>query len=190
MRRALGMLVLLVAATGAGCLATDPAARAPECDDEVGPAFRLGCEMPAFTLEDDANQTRNGSSMDANHSRWVAYVSASWCTHCKPTFDALDQALPHDQLLIFNKDARERYSNMTEWHETMEEEVNRSVDRPFIHAPELAIDLEVDGIPHLVLVENGTVLAVRVGLWDDADDIRRWFESAAPESGSSPELTA
>lgn len=188
------MMVLLTLAPLAGCLSSTTA---PEVEVEVSlvetttcngpsyPEWNLSCAFPSFNLTDDAGEVHNLTSANGSE-RWVAYLSAYWCTHCKPTLDALDVALPDGHLLIFNKDDSD--DNMTSWKAHMEDELNRSLDRPFLHAPWIASALQVQGIPHVVLVENATVLAVRIGLWDDPDAIRTWVASAAPESGYSAQL--
>lgn len=155
------------------------------CNGPSYPEWNLSCAFPSFNLTDDTGNVHNLTSANGS-GRWVAYLSAYWCTHCKPTLDALDAALPDGQLLIFNKDDSD--DNMTSWKAHMEDELNRTLERPFIHAPWLASAMQVQGIPHVVLVENATVLAVRIGLWDDPVAIQAWMSAVAPESGYSAQL--
>ena len=90
--------------------------------------------------------------------------------------------------IVFNKYAGAGYENMSEWKQQMYEELDRNISRPFIHAPSLAENVSVSGIPHVILVENGTIIAVRYGLWNNADSIAAWFISEMPSSGGSQEI--
>ena len=65
----------------------------------------------------------------------------------------------------------------------MEGELNRSIDRPFLHAPPLSQNLSVASIPHIVLIENNTILSVRIGLWDSVEGMSAWFNATTHESG-------
>ena len=172
--------LLLVAIMLGGCL--DDAQPAPEPSP-----WHVGEPLPAFDLVDQHNNSWNGSAVNGS-GRWVAYFSASWCTHCKPTIDALDRALQANELLIFNKETREGYDNMTQWQIDMEEELSRDLNRSFIHAPELSEAVNVTVIPHVVLVEDGMIIAARIGLWDDVDQISTWFASEAPDSGMTQSM--
>ena len=62
------------------------------CTEENVPEWHVGCEFPSFDIIDQNGTHWNGSSANET-GRWVAYFSASWCTHCKPTIDALDQSM-------------------------------------------------------------------------------------------------
>ena len=152
------------------------------CTEGNIPDWYVGCTFPSFDLVDQNGTHWNESS--ANESgRWVAYFSASWCTHCKPTIDALDESIMPHHLLIVNKHESNDSSNMTQWHLMIEEELNRSINRPFLHAPSLAENLSVTSIPHVLLIENNTILSARVGLWDSAHEMSMWFNATSPESG-------
>lgn len=188
------LMVLLTFAPLSGCLSSTtapeveieaPALETTSCNGPSYPEWNLSCAFPSFNLTDDTGNVHNLTSSNGS-GRWVAYLSAYWCTHCKPTLDALDAALPDGQLLVFNKDDSD--DNMTSWKAHMEDELNRTLERPFIHAPWLAFAMQVQGIPHVVLVENATVLAVRIGLWDDPVAIHTWMSAVAPESGYSAQL--
>ena len=192
--RSLLLMGLLMLAPLAGCLSSTTAVEgeveAPEveitsCNGPSYPEWNLSCSFPSFNLTDDSGAVHNLTSANGS-GRWVAYLSAYWCTHCKPTLDALDVALPEGHLLIFNKDDSD--DNMTSWKAHMEDELNRTLERPFIHAPWIGSAMQAQGIPHVVLVENATVLAVRIGLWDDPLAIRAWMSAVAPESGYSAQL--
>jgi len=160
-----------------------------ECTENNVPEWHVGCEFPSFDLIDQNGTHWNGSSAN-DTGRWVAYFSASWCTHCKPTIDALDQSMMSDHLLVFNKHAGNDSSNMTEWHLMIEEELNRSVNRPFLHAPLLSSNLSVTSIPHVLLIENNTILSARVGLWDSAQEMRMWFNATTPQSGYTQSMNS
>ena len=160
-----------------------------ECTENNVPEWHVGCEFPSFDLIDQNGTHWNGSSAN-DTGRWVAYFSASWCTHCKPTIDALDQSMMSDHLLVFNKHAGNDSSNMTEWHLMIEEELNRSVNRPFLHAPLLSSNLSVTSIPHVLLIENNTILSARVVLWDSAQEMRMWFNATTPQSGYTQSMNS
>ncbi len=152
------------------------------CTEENIPEWHVGCEFPLFDIVDQNETHWNGSSANET-GRWVAYFSASWCTHCKPTIDALDQSIMGNHLLVFNKHAGNDSSNMTKWQLMIEDELNRSVNRPFLHAPILSESLSVTSIPHILLIENNTILSARVGLWNSAHEMSMWFNATTPQSG-------
>jgi len=180
------LLVLLFSVSSlSGCMGPEMEA----VDDEIAictegniPEWYIGCSLPSFDLIDQNGTHWNESS--ANESgRWVAYFSASWCTHCKPTIDALDESMMPNHLLVLNKHKADDGSNMTEWHAMIEGDLNRSIDRPFLHAPSLSENLSVTSIPHVLLIENNTILSARIGLWDSAHEMSMWFNATIPESG-------
>lgn len=188
MREAVVLTCILILSTGlAGCLEQSNAQPEPiDCED-ADAIEKVGCDFPMFNLAADDESVWNNSLMDSD-GRWVAYFSAVWCTHCKPTIDALDSGIPEDRMIVFNKHPGAGFENMSEWKHDMAEELERNITRPFIHAPSLAENLSVTAIPHVVLVENNTVLAVRYGLWNDATSIATWFDSDDPSSGASQEI--
>jgi len=160
-----------------------------DCSNSADPLDMVGCEFSSFSLKDDLNTTHNNSQFNSDE-RWVAYFSASWCTHCKPTISALDNVIPNGKLLVFNKESREEYTDMSEWKENIAEEINRSIERPFIHAPSLSETLNVSVIPHLILVENNSIISVRIGLFSDEDKMNTWFASENPKSGYSTKIAS
>jgi thiol-disulfide isomerase/thioredoxin len=178
------VVLILLSTVFSGCLFDNEDAK--KCED-LDAVELVGCEFPEFNLISDDLTPFNNSNI-VSQGRWVAYFSAFWCTHCKPTIDALDKAIPEDRMLVFNKYPGEDYDNMSEWKDNMEDELNRSISRPFIHAPMLAENLSVVAIPHVILVEDDTIVAVRYGLWDDTNSIIQWFESPIPSSGASQEM--
>ena len=117
--------------------------------------------FPSFSLVDETNNVQK-SSMYAGEP-FVAYFSATWCTHCKPALGALDDTVPTGQVLIFNKDPSEE--DMQEWKDNMESELERTLYHPFIHGPELAQSLEVTGIPTMFFVDSdGNIKHTMVGI--------------------------
>ena len=88
-------------------------------------------EFPSFDLVDHNDQIHN-SSMYAD-TPFIAYFSAAWCSHCAPTLSAVDETVPVGNVLIFNLESRAEWSNMTEWKEKMEDELERDLFHPFIH---------------------------------------------------------
>ena len=109
-------------------------------------------EFPSFSLADE--QGNNHTKNDYVGSPFVVYFSASWCNHCKPALGALDDTVPEGQLLVFNRDPRDEYSDMNEWKERMESELERNLSHPFIHAPPLSQSLNVTGIPTMFFVNS------------------------------------
>ena len=187
MDKIISYLLVLLCSVGslAGCIEPDMEMVADEiviCSEDNVPEWNVGCIFPSFDFEDQNGTHWNESSANSS-GRWVAYFSASWCTHCKPTIDALDQSIMPNHLLIFNKQAGNDSSNMTEWELMIEDELNRSVDRPFLHAPFLSENLSVTSIPHVLLIENKTIISARIGLWDSAHEISLWFNATSPQSG-------
>jgi thiol-disulfide isomerase/thioredoxin len=116
--------------------------------------------FPTFSLADHETTTHNNSMY--NGSPYVAYFSASWCSHCAPTLDAVVDAVPADHLLIFNLESNEDWSDMNAWKDKMESELERDIDHPFIHAPPLATTLGVDGLPTVFFVNSDGLIEQRV----------------------------
>ncbi len=129
--------------------------------------------FPEFNLKDHQNQSWSSNEMPYPY---VAYFSATWCTHCKPTLGALDVVIPNGSLLVFNKDGRDGNDDMVKWHTDMQDELNRSISHPFMHAPDLASELEVLGIPVVVFVSSDGIEERWEGLHDDVDEIRSVWE--------------
>lgn len=188
----LSLILLFCASSLSGCIApeADPAdEQITFCTEGNMPEWNVGCTFPSFDYIDQNGTHWNESSANGS-GRWVAYFSASWCTHCKPTIEALDDSIMPHHLLVMNKHEGNDSSNMTEWHRVMEEELNRSIDRPFLHAPILSSNLSVASIPHVLLIENNTILSARVGLWDNAHEMSMWFNATSPESGYTQAMNA
>ena len=59
------------------------------------------------------------------------HLLASWCSHCKPVLGSLDDIIPEGQLIVFNVEPREQYSDMNEWKDKMESELEK---RQSIHS--------------------------------------------------------
>ena len=130
--------------------------------------------FPDFELEDGL--TSQSVTKDAMMGEaWVAYFSATWCTHCHPTLDSIDFVIPDDRLLVFNTEVAD--SDMVGWNEDMEDFLERDLERPFIHAPGLATELEVFGRPYLVFVDaGGNIHSNREGLWTNASEMAEMWE--------------
>ena len=130
--------------------------------------------FPEFQLEDGlTSQSVTKDSMMGE--AWVAYFSATWCTHCHPTLDSIDLVIPDDRLLVFNTEAAD--SDMVGWNEDMEEYLERDLERPFIHAPGLSAEVEVLGRPYLVFIDaEGNIQSDRVGLWTDTNEMAETWE--------------
>ena len=151
--RAVASVLLVLVVMLAGCVS----------EETVEEAF------PEFELEDGlTNATVSKSMMDGEP--WVAYISASWCRHCHPTLDAVDQVIPEDRLLVFNKDPREEYSDMVDWNDDMEASFERDLNRPFIHGPNMSEELGVVGIPHIFYID-GNIEFDRKGIWTNHDEM-------------------
>ena len=122
-------------------------------------------QFPSFNLVDEQGNQQNESMYE--NASFVAYFSASWCSHCKPVLGSLDDIVPESQLLVFNVEPREQYSDMNEWKDRMESELERDLVHPFIHAPPLSQSLEVSKIPTVFFVNSdGEILHRTSGLTD------------------------
>ena len=136
MKKSILLTMMMLCSILSGCMSNE--------EEDVDP-------FPSFNLVDEANNTHE-SSMYVGEP-FVAYFSATWCTHCKPALGALDDTVPSGQVLIFNKDPNEE--DMREWKDNMESELERTLYHPFINGPELAQSLEVTGIPTMFFVDSG-----------------------------------
>ena len=130
--------------------------------------------FPEFELEDGLTSqsvTRDAMMGEA----WVADFSATWCRHCHPTLDSIDLVIPDARLLVFNTEIAD--SDMVGWNEDMEDFLERDLERPFIHAPGLARELEVFGRPYLIFVDSGgNIHSDREGLWTDVGEMTEVWE--------------
>lgn len=130
--------------------------------------------VPDFSALDQDGEQHNLSSKLG--SPWILYFSTSWCTHCETTLDAYDQVIPNGSLFAFNKDPREQFSNMSEWKTQSEENLERNLSIDFIHAPLLAEDLNVTGIPRVFFVDSeGVIQNETLGVQDDLELIRNMW---------------
>ena len=171
-------LIFIILGSGfPGCIEM-PCDFGGECDAAVEePAEEdrwVGQPFPDFSLADADG--RNWSNSEHEGEVWVAYFSASWCQHCETTFNAYDLAIPSGKFLAFNKDAREKYSNMSEWRDSTSERLGRNINRPFIHAPDLASELDIVGIPHAFFVdEEGVIVDYTYGVQGDSELLSQRF---------------
>ena len=146
MKKSILLTMIMLCSSLSGCISSE--------EEEVDP-------FPSFSLVDESNNTHE-SSMYVGEP-FVAYFSATWCTHCKPALAALDDTVPSGQVLIFNKDPNEE--DMKEWKNNMESELDRALYHPFIHGPELAQSLEVTGIPTMFFIDSdGNIKNTMVGI--------------------------
>ena len=146
MKKSILLTMIMLCSILSGCISSE--------EEEVDP-------FPSFSLVDESNNTHE-SSMYVGEP-FVAYFSATWCTHCKPALGALDDNVPSGQVLIFNKDPNEE--DMKEWKNNMESELERALYHPFIHGPELAQSLEVTGIPTMFFIDSdGNIKHTMVGI--------------------------
>jgi len=133
-----------------------------------------GFSLPSFVGVDQEDQVWNLTSMQGEV--WIAYFSAPWCSHCESTLDAYDQVISEGKLLIFNKEPREGYTNVSEWHHSSEEKIGRNISRPFINGPELAEMLEIDGIPHAFVVNGtGVIVDFTLGARTDTNELEEMY---------------
>ena len=187
---ALFALMTLLSTSMSGCIRI-PCELTGSCDDHLECGTELlpeenwiGMPLPSFATVDQDNQTWNLTSMEGDV--WVAYFSAPWCAHCEETLDAYDQVIPEGKLLIFNKDSREEYSNMTEWQESTEENMARNLSRPFMNAPELAESLDVVGIPNAFVVnETGVIVDFTLGATTDPGELAEMYNSYTIDNNDS-----
>ena len=146
MKKSILLTMIMLCSILSGCISSEK--------EEVDP-------FPSFSLVDESNNTHE-TSMYVGEP-FVAYFSATWCTHCKPALAALDDTVPSGQVLIFNKDPNEE--DMKEWKNNMESELERALYHPFIHGPELAQSLEVTGIPTMFFIDSdGNIKHTMVGI--------------------------
>ncbi len=140
----------------AGCVDEQPA---PEKEEPVLPVATM---LPSWEGVDHTNRSHTSEAF--TNQSYMAYFSAPWCTHCESTLNAYDLALPEEQLVVFSRETQEQYANMSEWHNTTEQNLNRSINRPFILHPDLAMRVEAKSIPHAVFVNSqGYAFHVEIG---------------------------
>ena len=167
-RNAFTALVLLMFLSG--CTAEE------QLIDEGGietPAATAFPNWSAITHE----STEMNNSMFENES-YVAYFSAPWCGHCESSLDAYDQVLPEGKMVIFSYDPDEDFSDMNAWHEKTENNLNRSIDRPFMLNPPLAQAVGMNSLPFVLFVNpDGFVYHVQVGKFTDQDAISNLWQS-------------
>ena len=130
--------------------------------EEEQPALPVAPTFPLWQGLDHTNVSH--TSGDFVNQSYLAYFSAPWCAHCESTLDAYDLVLPEDRLVVFSREPREEYASMSEWHNTTEQNLNRTFNRPFILHPDLAMEVDARSIPHAVFVNaQGYTFHVEVG---------------------------
>ena len=151
------LAVLVMMLVLAGC--TSPDAEPLPAEEE--PQFSV-TSFPDWNGTTHLKESLNHTALE--NTSYMAYFSTPWCTHCEATINAYEQVIPAGQLVIFSKDANEEYANMTEWHEQLETNLNRTLDRPILLNPTLAEEVGVYGIPHAVYVNSqGYIHQVEIG---------------------------
>ena len=88
----LALVLLMLSNSLAGCLSS--------AESELE-------QFPSFRLVDEQGNNQNESMYE--NASFVAYFSASWCSHCKPVLGSLNDTVPEGQLIVFNIEAREQY---------------------------------------------------------------------------------
>ncbi len=166
------MLIFLLLAPLSGCLGSST-----DTTDNLQPP-PAPVPFPEFNYTADDGLEYNRSKLSGE--TWLAYFSAPWCKHCELTLDAVDQAIPAERLLVFSRDNSTLYENMSEWKEVTEGELEREVNRPFMHAPGLAEEVEVLGIPHLMFIRaDGTISQISTGALTDQTIIMGYWNNAS-----------
>ena len=151
-------LLLCLSLVLAGCVTEETSPKVQE-EQANGP---VAVVFPEWDGVDHTNTSRSVNQFD--NTSYLAYFSAPWCAHCESTLDAYDQVVPEDKLVVFSRESREEYANMSEWHNTTEQNLNRTFNRPFILHPDLAMEVEAKSIPHAVFVNHqGYVYHVEIG---------------------------
>ena len=158
MKKSIFLTLVLISTSLSGCLSSDV--------DELE-------EFPEFSLVDEQGNSQNNSIY--NGEPFVAYFSASWCSHCKPVLQALDDIVPVGQLIVFNKEPREEYSDMNEWKDRMESELERTLSHPFIHAPPLSETLDVVSIPTMFFVNSDGMIEYSLSGVKDKEMIKSYW---------------
>ena len=132
-------------------------------------------QFPSFRLVDEQGNNQNESMYE--NASFVAYFSASWCSHCKPVLGSLNDTIPEGQLIVFNIESREQYSDMNEWKERMESELERELPHPFVHAPPLAQSLEVSKIPTVFFVNSDGMIEYSPSGLTDKEILEEYWDS-------------
>ncbi len=151
-------VLLCISLVFAGCISKETVPELPEEQTESPVAV----VFPAWIGVDHTNTSRSLNHFD--NMSYLAYFSAPWCAHCESTLNAYDLVVPEERLVVFSRESREEYANMSEWHNTTEQNLNRTFNRPFILHPDLAMEVEAKSIPHAVFVnQQGYVYHVEIG---------------------------
>lgn len=156
----LALVLLMLSNSLAGCLSS--------AESELE-------QFPSFRLVDEQGNNQNESMYE--NASFVAYFSASWCSHCKPVLGSLNDTVPEGQLIVFNIESREQYSDMNEWKERMESELERELPHPFVHAPPLAQSLEVSKIPTVFFVNSDGMIEYSPSGLTDKEILEEYWDS-------------
>ena len=161
-KKCITLTIILLSATMSGCLSSD--------ENELE-------EFPSFSLSDEQGNLHENSNYSG--LPYVAYFSASWCNHCKPVLQALDDTIPTDQLIVFNIESREEYSDMNEWKDRMESELERNLSHPFIHAPPLSKSVNVSSIPTMFFVNSDGMIEQSLSGIIDKETIETYWDETS-----------
>jgi len=146
-----------------GCVAPNAELNSSSDDDEKEQSSLLEAQLvPEWTAESHTGDEFNRSTMA--QGAYIAYFSAPWCTHCEATLDAYDQVIPEGRMMIFSKEDNPDFTDMNQWHNTTENNLNRTISRPFMLHPDFASAMTVTSIPHVAFVnEQGYVYQNEIG---------------------------
>ena len=152
------LALIIISASISGCLSSD--------EKELE-------EFPSFSLSDEQGNVHNNSNYSG--TPFIAYFSASWCSHCYPVLGDLDDTIPAGQLIVFNKEPREEYSDMNEWKDKMESELEKELSHPFIHAPPLSESLNVSIIPTMFFVNSEGMIEYKMSGLIEKEMIEKYW---------------
>ena len=139
-------------------------------EESLGEDGKVAEPFPSWSSSSHNNEVFNGSMFE--NEAFVAYFSAPWCAHCEETLDAYDQSITEGKLMVFSYDGREDYTDMNAWHNKTETNLNRTIDRPFMLNPPLALEVNLSNIPFVLFVnEQGYVHHIEVGRITDVEAI-------------------
>ena len=163
MKKEILIVMMLLSFGLAGCLNGDESIT-KEVEEVSEPIVeeQLLSRFPDWQANDHNSTMWNSSMMEGE--AWVAYFSAPWCAHCETTLDTYDQVIPNGKYVVFSNEDDPQYLNMSDWHQRTEENLNRSIDRPFIYIEKLGEDVGVQAIPHAIFINSeGFVYQIEVG---------------------------
>ena len=78
-------------------------------------------------------------------------------------------------MIVFNKEPREEYSDMNEWKDKMESELEKELSHPFIHAPPLSESLNVSIIPTMFFVNSEGMIEYKMSGLIEKEMIEKYW---------------